>query len=339
LEAQVESGKLKLVEEKRIINEITSMKRNRKTVEQLAALQKTIDAEKTQADVVRKRLDDFQEGKTLSDEYNTVQARLNSITQAKDAEYAHRGELFDKRNEYSDALNAEYAKKRELVSEFRKQTDEFYQWQREEQARKQEQYRVRKQQEDMERKKEIAEKELEAASIPVFVEQINSCDILIGHLKALTGEQPTAKEQAAAATIGKPLAIRTVSEDNVPKGTALLKKKDRDEEEYFGAKKTPAKKNKKPSGKKDSGESKFSLSLGVIERLIDIQVDLPVSMSDVPKTIEAIQAKRKWYLDNQDKLTAEKKLKAEKKVAVLLGKAEAAKVEEKEEPEAVQVEA
>lgn len=97
LEKNVDSGRLTLVDEKRALAEISSLKKTRKTVESFATQQAAIDADKAKIDEVRAALDD-PEAKSISDKFNAARQELDTINKAHDEASKGRDALFEERN-------------------------------------------------------------------------------------------------------------------------------------------------------------------------------------------------------------------------------------------------
>ena len=89
LEKQVESGSLKLVEEKRALQEISQWKRSRRIVEGFQVEQEGIDAERAKADELRKQLDD-PVAKAASDRYDAIKKELDELA----AKHSHRFHVY-----------------------------------------------------------------------------------------------------------------------------------------------------------------------------------------------------------------------------------------------------
>jgi len=76
-----------------------------------------------------------------------------------------------------------------------------------------------------------------------------------------------------------------------------------------------AKKNKPTNNK-----TTFTVPLAIMESLVSVKVPIPSSVSEVPNSITAIQAKIQFYRDNQTKATEDKKAKAELRIKALQAK-------------------
>ncbi|KAF9190138.1 hypothetical protein BGZ51_008927 [Haplosporangium sp. Z 767] len=314
LEKQLESGSLKLVEEKRYLAEISSLKKAKKSVEAAQAQQAAIDDIKAEIAALKETIDD-QTAKTLSAEYNKIQAQLDEISKVKDEDWKKRNDLFDERTRLQKELDAEYQRKKTVNDEYFSALREYNKFQQEEQVRKHEEYKAKKQQELEEKRLAIAKEERELAEIPAYTNEIVTCDSVYKYLLQFSTDEKRIAEAAITTTVETPSAnIRQVDTSaNVPSGVMLTKKADKVEEVFFVGK---SKKNKGPKEKKAEGNS-FKLPLAVLEQLLELKVVVPTSPADLGKTLDALVEKREYYKANQEKATAENKRKAEERIAKL----------------------
>ncbi|KAF9578930.1 hypothetical protein BGW38_005029, partial [Lunasporangiospora selenospora] len=315
LEKQLESGSMKLVEEKRILAEISSLKKAKKSVEAAQAQQVAVDADKAAIAALRETIDD-QTAKALSAEYNTIQAQLDEITKAKDEVWKKRNDLFDERNRLQKELDAEFQLKKALNDEYFEQLRAHQKYQQELHAHRRDEIKARKQQELDEKRLAIAKEERELAEIPAFANEIITCDSVYRYLVQFSTDERRVTEVAASTASSEPSPsnVRQVdTKTNVPSGVMLAKKSDKEEEVFFVGK---SKKSKGPKEKKVEGNS-FKLPLAVLEQLVELKVVVPASPADVAKTLDALQEKKKHFLENQERATAENKRKAEERIAKL----------------------
>ncbi|KAL1920603.1 uncharacterized protein VTP21DRAFT_980 [Calcarisporiella thermophila] len=315
LEGKVTSGQLKLIEEKKYVSEISSLKKSRKTFETFQSQQEAIDADKKAIDELRRTMDDNQ-SRALNAEYNEIKAQLEAIDKEQNAEWSKRRELFDERDKIKAEINAEFDKRRALQDEHKRALDAYFNHVREERERRREQARERQRQIEEEKRAAAAEKERELAEIPAFSEEIIACDSLLQFLQTYTldGANSKAPSAAAAATSS---SLRKPEEGNLPEGVALKKKSERDDDYFVGGRGKKGGRNTQQKEKKPEQPSLLKLPLSIMERFWEIKVDVPVSVNDIEKSIEAIKAKKQWYLDNQQKVTEENKRRAEEKIAKL----------------------
>lgn len=92
LERQVETGSLTLANEKRALNEISTLKRSRKTVEGFEDAQGAIDADKAKADELSAQLDD-PDFKAVSERFDQIKLELGEIQKEGDKLYEQRNKL------------------------------------------------------------------------------------------------------------------------------------------------------------------------------------------------------------------------------------------------------
>jgi chromosome segregation ATPase len=306
LEKQVDSGSMRLVDEKKALSDISSLRKQRKNFAGLDDGQKTIDALKKQVAELKKTLDN-PEARALSDKYNLIQQELDTIKGEQDSAYKNLNSLRDERTKLQQDQQAKFTAIREIKDTYYKQRkaykeheDEVWRIRRERQKSEREAF-------EREKKKKIADKKLEEASQLAYTDEIFTAQGLIRHFEPSydfstlgLDDTKTFASSAFRAEIG-----RTVDESNI-KGVKVLKKDDRDDDYFVG---TGGKKGKK--GKKGSPapstptEGKFNLSFGVIEDFAKVKVDQPMSQADVPATIEQLASKITEWKKNQAAKTAE----------------------------------
>ncbi|KAI8057968.1 hypothetical protein BDF22DRAFT_663093 [Syncephalis plumigaleata] len=307
LEDIIQGGRLKLVEEKRAINDITSLRKSRRAVETFEQQQQVIDEEKKRADEVRKQLD-AHNNKALSDRYTEIQAELDKLNKANDADRDQRRTLFGQRDEIQKELDELYNSRRALITNYREANDLYYQWQQEDRVRRAEAARTRRHREHEEQIEAEIKEILEMADAPAYILRLK--------------DKTSANVADTNATpVGGKLEVRRIdSSDNAPKGMMLKKKSERDEDDYFVGKKQSAKKSQAANAsapRKEAAVAPFKLPLSVMERFWGIKVDVPTSRDDVSKALEAVQARKQWYLEHQKEATETNRKQAEEKAEEL----------------------
>lgn len=322
LEKQVDSGKLKLVEEKKYLQEISQLKRAKKSFTEANSSQTAIDAEKKQADELRKQIED-PESKALSKQYDEVKAELDSLRGEQDVAYKSRQKLYDERNALS-------AKSKEIYLNIRTLKDTYYQGKKAavnyEREQKQKRYDAQKAERDAYEKQkrlDIANKKMEEAREPAFEGEIMTCNNLLRYFDPSTAGDVKATGFAKSFGGGRTLDIRSV--EAPAEGTFLQPKKMRDAEESYFVGGKGKKKGGKAESKKDE---KFNLSIGTIQDLGTVNVQAPLNQSEVPATVEKLKEKLQWYKDHQKSETEKRVAKAQKEVDALNAAAEQANAAE-----------
>ena len=307
LTKQVESGSMKLVDEKKALNEISSLRRVRKTVEDFQAEQDSIDADRKELDELRKHLDD-PEVKAASERFDKIKAELDELKKESDVAYENRNQLYDERKQLQEQLDELWSRKKEAQTVYRQESDKYYQQVKEDRTRRAEKQLAQKKAEEAEKKKAQAEQLLEDARHPAFAAEIQDCQTLIDYFSAKTGAAEAAPSSLYTKTevAGAPkLELRQVDST----GLVLKKKKKGEEEEnYFVAKKKqPAPKkgtsNPPPAPPKEAGPSSNSqqlqLPFGTLSGLLALSIPPPANAGDVPRVVEDLKTKKAWFRANR----------------------------------------
>jgi hypothetical protein len=318
----VESGSLKLVDEKRALQEIQQTKRVRKTVENFKADSDAIEADRATVEGLKKQLDD-PEAKAISERYDAIKAELDEIKKEDDELHADRSKLFDERSALQQQLDTLFSERRESATRFREANDRYYTKLSEDRARRAERLRAHKEAEEEGKRKARALQLREEASQPAFRVQIEDCQTLIDYF---SGKSTTAVVSSEKTGYAEPkLDIRQV--EATPDNLVPRKKKGEEEEAYFagGKAKSKAKKGQKANGapalETTPSSSHVNVPFGTLSALLSLSIPPPSSQADVARVVEDLKTKMAWYEANQARVTAEAIAKAEAEIQRLtLGK-------------------
>lgn len=310
LDKQVESGSMKLADEKRAILEISQIRRTRKTVEGFQSMQDAIDADRRAVDDLHKQLND-PESKAKSDRYEALQAKLDEIKKEADEAYSRRSKVIEERNAIQARLNALYDEKREKAQQYNDANNRYWAKVNEDRARRQEKVRLQRAAEEAQKKLETAQRLREEAALPAFQAQIEDCQTLIDALSGKTGTNVALSSvslPSKAAVVGVPeLELRKV--EDVGDGLVVRKKKGEEEEAYFAGKQKKGRKDKAAKA-----ETQLNVPLPVLRALLFLSIPAPTGSDDVPRVIEDLRTKKTWFEANQARVTAENLAKAEAEI-------------------------
>ncbi|KAF9055283.1 hypothetical protein BDZ89DRAFT_975662 [Hymenopellis radicata] len=325
LEKQVESGNMKLADEKRAVQEMSTCKRNRRTVEGFQSIQDSIETDRKTIEDLRKQLDD-PDFKATSDRFDTIKAELDELKKEGDEAYAGRSKLFEERDDLQNQLNVLWTSKRESSQQYRDNNDRYWAKVNEDRARRAERARAQRAAEEAEKKREVAQRLRDEAELPAFQAQIEDCQTLIDFFSGKSTTVTLKSASAAKAEVaGVPkLEIRQV--DAAPEGLVARKKKGEVEVNYFVASKGKGKNKKgtpKPQVEQEQQPSsdRFVVSLANLSALMEFSIPPPTSQSDVPRLIEDLTTKKNWFQANQDRVTKENIAKAEAQILKLAASA------------------
>jgi len=307
LEKQVDTGKMKLVDEKKALNDITMLRKQRKQVLELDNDQTQIDTLKAQISEARKDLDQ-PEFKQLSEEWNATTKQLDAMKAERDVAFKNLSASRDELTRTRKVQDEKYAEVKSIQDSYYKQKRDYHNSQQEFRKKRDEQRRKEQEEYTMGKKMQVLEEKLADASVPAFTEEIRACESLIRLL------DPSAPKETISTAPGKFAAVpqRTVDESTI-KGTKLVRK---DEEDYFagtGGKK--GKKSKKANNTNtvdlDTKPEPKSRGTGaywhpdVVEQFKKVDLEPPVDEAQVSGLLTEVQEKKKSWLSKQKKQTEE----------------------------------
>lgn len=289
---QIDSGTMKVVDEKKALDNISQLRRQKKGFSNLDDLQKQIDTKKAENAELRKTFDN-PEARALQDKYEANQKELDEIKAGRegdrkniDALKATKDKMYKDQDDAYKAVKALKDAYYEQRRAYKTWEDNFYQ-QRRERAK------AEREANDKEKRRRIAESKLEEASEPAYLDEIRTAEGLIKHFDPSysTTEGETEPSKYAAS------AQRSVDESGF-KGMKVVKK---EEEDFFigsGGK-------KKGKGKKatPAADAKFNMNIGIIEELAKVGVDPPSTKDDVPGVVEKLKEKLETWKKNQKEQT------------------------------------
>ncbi|GAA5798609.1 hypothetical protein HPULCUR_004014 [Helicostylum pulchrum] len=326
LEIQIERG-VRLVEEKKILQEISTLKRGRLQVEGLGEQQEAIERERTFYNELRKNVDDG-ENKRLSDKYELLNAELRTLIVDGAKQREERNKLYDERTRIKLGLDETYDTLRACRSEHRKAKDAYYNAAREAHEKRKETERVEKIKYEAEKREADARQELELASLPAFEREIVLCDTLSAFLQGFISKSG----QDAAGNPATSVTADDANSKNAPQGF-VIKKKEEDEVYFMGGGKNNKKKGGgNPKAPKEKKSDILKLPLATMEDFFDVKVTVPTKISEVPATIEKLKERKLAYVDEQPKVTEENRKKAEEKIASMVTEEKVAATAAEETP-------
>lgn len=290
LEKQVNSGTMKLVDEKKALTDISNLRKVRKNFGQFDESKKQIDDLRAKIKEIKDSMED-PEQKALSEQYNKIQAELDVIKAEQDEAYKNLSSLRDERTKLQAEQQEKFAAIRKLKDEYYTQKKAYQAFEREAREKQRERQRLERERYVQERKKAEAERVLAEASEPAYLDEIRRANSLLVFL------DPTFKAEKAPLLANSGLtaqAQRTVDESGL-KGTKLVRKEDRDDE--YAPAQAKGKKGKKGGAK--AAPKGFNCPPSVLEDCTFLNIDPPMSEEDVAGVVEKVKAKLEHWKEDQ----------------------------------------
>lgn len=301
LQSSVDSGSLKIVDEKKALADISQLNRVKKSFATFDEQQRAIDELKTSIADLKKSMND-PEQVALSDRYKEITTELDKIKAGQDDLFKNVNALRDERTRIHEDQQKKYAAVKEIKDVYYQQRRAAAEYEREARRIRDEKRRAENDAFHRGRRQEAAKSKLDDASAPAYQDEIRTTQSLLAHL------DPSSVSKQEAAGPGKfaAAASRTVEASGI-KGTALKKKGD-EEENYFigggGKKKKGGRRGEQSNGPASPAPvGKFNLDLGTIDSLAKIGVDPPMSQADVPAVVEKLKEKLDFWKKDQDRMT------------------------------------
>lgn len=305
-EKVAESSNATLVDQKKAIAETSSLRKQKKAFGGFDEAQRGIDKIKADIAELRKQLDN-PEAKALSQRYDEADRELKAIKAEQDEAYKGLNSLRDERSKAYADQQEKWASMKDIKDQYFKANKSYRDWDQEQFRLKQEKQKAERDAYQKEKRRKIAEKKLEEASEPAYMDEILTAEGLIRYFDP---SSPEASKSLRGPSAFAAEAQRSVDTNSDFKGTKVSKKEDREDTYYMG---TGGKKGKK--GKKGSAagspapatptEGKFNFSIGIIEELAKVNVEPPMSQAGVPAAIEKLKEKRDQWKKDQEKKTRE----------------------------------
>ncbi|KAI1430579.1 hypothetical protein GGR50DRAFT_701453 [Xylaria sp. CBS 124048] len=306
LEKDVNGGMMKLVDEKKTLTEISNLRKQRKNFAQFDNSQKAIDDLKAKIKEIKDSMD-APEARALSERYSQVQAELDSIKAEQDEAFKSLNSLRDERSKLQAEQQEKFQAVRKLKDEYYAAKKAFGEWEREARQKARERQKAERERFEKEKKKERAQKMLQEASDPAYLEEIRRANSLLHFFDP--SSLPTEKAPLLADSGLTAQASRKVDDAGL-KGTKLVRKEDRDDD-YLPAVKKGKKGVKKSAPAEKSG---FNCPPSVIDDCSFLGINPPMSATDVPATIEKVKEKLDHWKSDQQAETQRNIEKAKKEI-------------------------
>jgi hypothetical protein len=291
LEKQVNSGTMRLVDEKKALADISNLRKVRKNFGQFDDSQRQIDDLKAKIKEIKDSMED-PEQKAMSDQYSKIQAELDAIKAEQDEAFKGLNGLRDERSKLQAEQQEKWGAIRKIKDDYYGQKKAFQAWEREAREKQRERRKAEHDKYLQERKKAEAEKVLAEASDPAYLEEIRRANTL---LRFFDPSHKTEKGPLMADSGLGAQAQRKVDESGL-KGMKVLRK---DEEDYLPAVKK-GKKGKKGGAGAAATPKTYSCPPSVVEDCAFMGIEPPMSQDDVPAVVEKVRAKLDHWKSDQE---------------------------------------
>ncbi|KAG7288048.1 hypothetical protein NEMBOFW57_007568 [Staphylotrichum longicolle] len=281
LESEVDRGQMKLVDEKKALADITSLRKLRKNFSAFDNDQKAIDDLKAKIKEIKDSMED-PEAKAMSEEYSKIQAELDTIKAEQDSVYKNLSALRKERDDLRNKQQATWEAVKKCKDDYHTQRKAALAWERQAREKRREREQEEREKYNKERKMARAQQMLAEASDPAFAEEIRRADNLARFFDpshVAEAKTPLLADKGLAAS-----AQRKVDASGF-EGMKLVRKEDRDDD-YLPAAKKGKKGKKSHAAETPAAAAKFSCPPSVMEDCTFIGINPPMSAAEVPEVLE-----------------------------------------------------
>jgi uncharacterized small protein (DUF1192 family) len=296
LEREVERGQMKLVDEKKALAEVTSLRKLRKNFSAFDNDQKAIDDLKAKIKEIKDSLED-PEAKALSEQYNAAQAELDTIKAQQDSAFKNLSALRKEKDELKAKQQATWEAMRKFKDDYHTQRKAALAWERQQREKRREREQAERERIAKERRMARAKEMLAEASDPAFAEQIRRANNLV---RFFDPSHVVEEKSPLLADKGLAAAPQRKVDASGFEGMRLVRKEDRDDD-YLPAVKKGKKGKKAPAADAPAPAAKFSCPPSVIEDCAFVGVNPPMSAAEVPEVVDKVKAKiAQWKADQPE---------------------------------------
>ena len=316
IESKLSHETMPLAEEKRLIEQIKSLNKNRDLAREYVEKQAIITAH----DAARKGCLDRIRAKdaeinSIKAEQGKIRSKLNEVKSKDDAANADVPALNEEKSAAYEEIKATREQINKLRAEQKKIEDSYWAQEKLFRAQQKEIKQAQWEASQEERKaREEARKQWELENAPEpFEEEISACDALMTYLAQWDVSKKN--EQSTA---------MTTSTEEVTKGVEGMKLVTRDaaDDDMFSVSSGYNKKKNKRGGKNAASSATIQHSFDTLAYFAKIQVAVVAKATDVPSTLESIRVKKEEFLQKR-------KIKKERQAAGLPDEEDVAKEKDK----------
>lgn len=303
IEHQLETGSVgKLIEEKRMVAEVTKLKKNRKALEALTNEQRAVDNIKRELDTTRAVLNEKEHTiNEIRDQIKKVSSELNALPDDKNSRQSKIQSLITEKEETKKRLDHLHGEKNLCYTDFQAAREAHELWTEQDRLRRDEFFKRK------EIENEIAKlrSEMENLNLPPCIDQINECENLQHYLRTSILRIPTATNRIATSEnntkVPPVLDARKVENMDKSEFVPLKKLRDENEDSLYVLEGHSQKHGKKKTG--TSTNSTFKLPFWVVAGLEELEVGVVTTLEQVEDAVTRLdQVKHEFEKKQHEQL-------------------------------------
>jgi len=289
LQRRQETTSMSLMEEKRLIKEMDTLKASKKLVSTLKTKETNLESVREQRKVIASEIS--AKDKEIDLVQVDIENRSEALKALSDKETDNRSSmqaLFAERDDIKKKLNDAHDDKNEARQAFREINNKWYDYQRALRAQRRMQAEEEKKQREEEKAAWLKQKEEEELLKIPYEEEMALCDYLADYLTKTYLTDTKKKEEASPAKKD----VVQVTDDPFA-GFKPVNKKDDDIFLKMGEGKKPRSRKSKKS--KNPSSAPFTLSVDSFDQFGMLSLFPPTCYEQVEASVQELRDKKKWY--------------------------------------------
>jgi len=273
-----------LKDEKKLLQEIQELKRNRPKVSQVHKMEEGLATFTEGLSMKDKVIKINEEMASYREQKKAVSAKLTELMEGRKEQLGDLPDIMNGRKEIGTKIQEKIKERNQLRDDFRAEEQAYYAWQAEQRRVRQERQQEERQKWQVEQEQVRKLKKAEKLDEQPYVAEITLIEQTISFCKSFTQTKKEEKEE----TEKKDIILNAKEGDLVP-----LKK----EEEYYFAP-TKAKKggkSNKKGGKSEGGSKPIRHNAETFRLFDQLKLEAPITTDDIPSTLEKLEAQLDGY--------------------------------------------
>jgi len=313
IEFKMHHSSMSLKDEKKCMDEIKELKRNRPKVAGIKKMESSLGSGDAGASMKEQRKGIGEQMGRYIEEKRKVSEKLKELNEQRKAETGDLPALIEEREALSLKIRELNGKRNEIRAEKRQQEQDYYAYQAE--VRKLRQERSAKEREERQAEYEGTRRQREADKLD---DQPHTSEITLIEQTIAFCKKLTAEKEVVAVEEKKEIAHTKMD------GLEVMASKKDQEEEYFVK---PKKGKKAKGGASDGKATSIKHSAETFQLFSQLKLDAPITTADIPDLLEKLNAQLESY---KAKVKEWEEKRDSLKKAILEGAAAEEKEEEKE---------
>ena len=293
LQTQQETTSMSLTEEKKLIQEISTLQSSKDQVKDLKSKDASLDGVKKQRSVINDTLKaKDKEIDAVSKEMDEIGSKIKALSEKETDKRTVLDDFFKERETFKKAISVVLKEKDTMRDDYRENNNAWWNSQRALRAQKQVQYEEEKKEREEEKVAFLKKQEEEELKKIPYEEEQALCDYLADYLERthLNGGSDNSDKVAV-----KKEDVVAVKEDPFAGMTSMKKSTEEEDTVYYGKGGKGAKKKRQRAPKKAAAAGPFTLNVDSFEQFGLIGLNPPTKLEMVEQSVKDLRAKKLWF--------------------------------------------